>query len=116
MIWSTRRQSLYGRYRLHHAAVSAVAVSANEKFVVSAGGKDDNTYIVWNISEAAPMCGRTITEIDRVHKYSTILADWLLLMVLGAFARLIFGPASIILSITFSSYDYKILVYKMLVD
>ncbi len=35
---------------LHHADVAAVAISPSDKFVVSAGGKDDPTVLVWDIA------------------------------------------------------------------
>jgi len=35
---------------LHHADVAAVAISPSDKFVVSAGGNDDPTVLVWDIA------------------------------------------------------------------
>lgn len=58
VIWNTSSLQEYGRYRLHHASVVGVTVSPGERFVVSAGGKDDSSFVVWSVEQRLPLCGR----------------------------------------------------------
>ena len=58
VIWNAPALQEFGRYRLHHASVAGVTVSPGERFVVSAGGKDDASFVVWSVEQRAPLCGK----------------------------------------------------------
>lgn len=58
IVWSTLDLKAIGDYVLHHADVAAVAISPTDKYVVSAGGKDDPTVLVWDIQTRSPLCGK----------------------------------------------------------
>ena len=59
IIWSTTTLSEIGRHRIHHASVADVAISPGDKYVVSAGGRDDESYIVWDLADSkVPLCGK----------------------------------------------------------
>lgn len=42
---------------LHKAKVQALAFSANDTFLASLGGPDDNSLVVWNVSTCKAICG-----------------------------------------------------------
>jgi len=42
---------------LHKVKVQALAFSADEQFLASVGGQDDNTLVVWDLSTGRPLCG-----------------------------------------------------------
>eukprot|EP01062_Namystynia_karyoxenos_P031385 TRINITY_DN2327_c0_g1_i4.p1 TRINITY_DN2327_c0_g1~~TRINITY_DN2327_c0_g1_i4.p1 ORF type:complete len:664 (+),score=248.70 TRINITY_DN2327_c0_g1_i4:80-1993(+) len=50
------RQLIF-RLTLHKVKVQAVAFSADESYLASLGGQDDNTLVVWDLSTGRPLCG-----------------------------------------------------------
>ena len=57
IVWNAKELTSLGDYVLHHANVAAVAISPNDMYVVSAGGKDDPTVLGWDIASRTPLCG-----------------------------------------------------------
>ncbi len=57
IVWNAHELKSIGDYVLHHANVAAVGISPNDVYVVSAGGKDDPTVLVWDIATRTPLCG-----------------------------------------------------------
>ena len=59
VIWDARGPRQMASHRLHHAKVSAVRVSPDDAYVVSAAGPDDKNapYVVWDVNLAIPLCG-----------------------------------------------------------
>eukprot|EP01062_Namystynia_karyoxenos_P031382 TRINITY_DN2327_c0_g1_i1.p1 TRINITY_DN2327_c0_g1~~TRINITY_DN2327_c0_g1_i1.p1 ORF type:complete len:681 (+),score=209.75 TRINITY_DN2327_c0_g1_i1:127-2043(+) len=53
--YATRK--LIFRLTLHKVKVQAVAFSADESYLASLGGQDDNTLVVWDLSTGRPLCG-----------------------------------------------------------
>lgn len=45
------------RMILHKVKVQALAFSADEQFLASVGGQDDNTLVVWDLASGRPLCG-----------------------------------------------------------
>jgi len=50
-------QKLVHRMILHKVKVQALAFSADEQFLASVGGQDDNTLVVWDLATGRPLCG-----------------------------------------------------------
>eukprot|EP01065_Artemidia_motanka_P044429 TRINITY_DN6323_c0_g1_i1.p1 TRINITY_DN6323_c0_g1~~TRINITY_DN6323_c0_g1_i1.p1 ORF type:complete len:639 (+),score=216.67 TRINITY_DN6323_c0_g1_i1:117-2033(+) len=50
-------KKLIFRLTLHKVKVQAVAFSADESYLASLGGQDDNTLVVWDLSTGRPLCG-----------------------------------------------------------
>jgi len=48
---------LIHRMSLHKVKVQALAFSADEKYLASLGGQDDNSLVVWDLSTGRPLCG-----------------------------------------------------------
>lgn len=57
IIWDFQTRSLYCRMALHRNKVEALAFSPSDKYIVSLGGEDDGTVVVWSIASKAAICG-----------------------------------------------------------
>ncbi|XP_076871508.1 cilia- and flagella-associated protein 52 isoform X2 [Brachyhypopomus gauderio] len=57
IIWDYARREIYSRLILHKAKVEALAFSPNDKYLVSLGGQDDGSIVVWNIEKKEAICG-----------------------------------------------------------
>ena len=66
IIWDTASLTNVGSHLLHHASVAAIGISPNDRFVASAGGRDDPTILIWDIDAKSPICGRNfmINSLD----------------------------------------------------
>eukprot|EP00756_Hemistasia_phaeocysticola_P015762 Hpha_TRINITY_DN15433_c0_g2::TRINITY_DN15433_c0_g2_i1::g.175930::m.175930 len=56
-VFECATRKLIFRLTLHKVKVQAVAFSADEKYLASLGGQDDNTLVVWDLSTGRPLCG-----------------------------------------------------------
>ncbi|XP_065132931.1 cilia- and flagella-associated protein 52 [Paramisgurnus dabryanus] len=57
IIWDYEKQEIYARLVLHKAKVEDLSFSPNEKYLVSLGGQDDASIVVWNIKTKEAICG-----------------------------------------------------------
>ncbi|XP_068448325.1 cilia- and flagella-associated protein 52 [Clinocottus analis] len=57
IIWDYTQRAIYAQLPLHKAKVEALAFSPNEKYLVSLGGQDDGSIVVWNIETKQAICG-----------------------------------------------------------
>ncbi|XP_026877749.2 cilia- and flagella-associated protein 52 [Electrophorus electricus] len=57
IIWDYARREIYARLILHKAKVEALAFSPNDKYLVTLGGQDDGSIVVWNIEKKEAICG-----------------------------------------------------------
>uniref|UniRef100_A0A8C2X6V7 Cilia- and flagella-associated protein 52 n=1 Tax=Cyclopterus lumpus TaxID=8103 RepID=A0A8C2X6V7_CYCLU len=57
IIWDYAQRTIYAQLQLHKAKVEALAFSPNEKYLVSLGGQDDGSIVVWNIETKQAICG-----------------------------------------------------------
>ncbi|ESN89994.1 hypothetical protein HELRODRAFT_187659 [Helobdella robusta] len=64
IIWSFGDRREYCKLSLHRNAVQAVAFSANDKYLVSLGGPDDGSLVVWNIAKKEAICGSPAQSIS----------------------------------------------------
>lgn len=53
--FETRR--MVHRMVLHKVTVQCLAFSADEAFLASVGGRDDNTVVAWDLTSGRPLCG-----------------------------------------------------------
>jgi len=57
IIWDfASRQEKY-RLTLHKVCVQCINFSPTEQYVVTLGGQDDNSIVVWNLDNGQPICG-----------------------------------------------------------
>lgn len=57
IIWDYETRSLRARLTLHKVKVEALAFSPNDAFLVTLGGQDDGSVVVWNVETGDAICG-----------------------------------------------------------
>ncbi|KAM9363502.1 cilia- and flagella-associated protein 52 [Symphorus nematophorus] len=57
IIWDYAQRTIYAQLVLHKAKIEALAFSPNDKYLVSLGGQDDGSIVVWNIATKQAICG-----------------------------------------------------------
>ncbi|KAL2101062.1 hypothetical protein ACEWY4_002823 [Coilia grayii] len=57
IIWDFAERCIYARLQLHKAKVEALAFSPGEKYLVTLGGQDDCSVVVWNVETKKAICG-----------------------------------------------------------
>uniref|UniRef100_A0A8C6T1Z7 Cilia- and flagella-associated protein 52 n=1 Tax=Neogobius melanostomus TaxID=47308 RepID=A0A8C6T1Z7_9GOBI len=74
IIWDFEQRSIYAQLSLHKTKVEALSFSPNNKYLVSLGGVDDGSIVVWNIETKQAICGSPATAHTAGHcltvKYS----------------------------------------------
>ncbi|KAM4745426.1 cilia- and flagella-associated protein 52-like [Anableps anableps] len=59
IIWNYAERTIHSQLLLHKAKVEAVTFSPNDKYLVSLGGQDDGSIVVWNIETKQAICRNT---------------------------------------------------------
>ncbi|KAL5019283.1 hypothetical protein ScPMuIL_005005 [Solemya velum] len=59
IIWDFRKLELYCRLTLHKVRVEALAFSPSDCFLVSLGGQDDGSVVIWNVEKKEALCGHS---------------------------------------------------------
>ncbi|KAG9350472.1 hypothetical protein JZ751_026835 [Albula glossodonta] len=67
IIWDYSKREIYARLRLHKAKVEDLAFSPNDKYLVSLGGQDDGSIVVWNIETREAICGNPASAHSAGH-------------------------------------------------
>eukprot|EP00471_Norrisiella_sphaerica_P013453 CAMPEP_0184496282 /NCGR_PEP_ID=MMETSP0113_2-20130426/33553_1 /TAXON_ID=91329 /ORGANISM="Norrisiella sphaerica, Strain BC52" /LENGTH=646 /DNA_ID=CAMNT_0026882843 /DNA_START=84 /DNA_END=2024 /DNA_ORIENTATION=+ len=57
VLWNMETCEAVHKLVLHKGEVKDLCISDNEKFLVSLGGRDDNTIVVWDIETGEAICG-----------------------------------------------------------
>ncbi|XP_002736733.1 cilia- and flagella-associated protein 52-like [Saccoglossus kowalevskii] len=57
IIWDFEKRELYARLTLHKVKVESLAFSPKDKYLVTVGGQDDGSVVVWNIAKKEAICG-----------------------------------------------------------
>ncbi|XP_065065504.1 cilia- and flagella-associated protein 52-like [Rhopilema esculentum] len=57
IVWDFPSKSLYKKLALHKVKVQALAFSPNDKFLVTLGGEDDGSVVVWDLKKKDAVCG-----------------------------------------------------------
>uniref|UniRef100_A0A673Z952 Cilia- and flagella-associated protein 52 n=1 Tax=Salmo trutta TaxID=8032 RepID=A0A673Z952_SALTR len=57
IIWDYEKRAIHARLQLHKAKVEGLAFSPNDKYLVSLGGQDDGSIVVWNLESKEAICG-----------------------------------------------------------
>ena len=52
IVWDYEERKLLYRLSLHKVKVEALAFSPNELFLITLGGQDDGSVVVWNLKTA----------------------------------------------------------------
>ncbi|XP_028265372.1 cilia- and flagella-associated protein 52 [Parambassis ranga] len=57
IIWDYATRTIYAELVLHKAKIEALSFSPSNKYLVSLGGRDDGSIVVWDIETKTPICG-----------------------------------------------------------
>lgn len=57
IIWDYKTKELHSRLTLHKVKVQSLSFSPNDKFLVSLGGQDDGSVVIWDIQKKEAVCG-----------------------------------------------------------
>uniref|UniRef100_A0ABK0L4C2 Cilia- and flagella-associated protein 52 n=1 Tax=Rattus norvegicus TaxID=10116 RepID=A0ABK0L4C2_RAT len=57
ILWDFKKRELIARLSLHKGKIEALAFSPNDLYLVSLGGPDDGSVVVWSIAKRDAICG-----------------------------------------------------------
>ncbi|XP_038067844.1 cilia- and flagella-associated protein 52-like [Patiria miniata] len=57
IIWDFQEKEQYCKLELHKVKVQSLAFSPSSKYLVSLGGKDDGSVVVWDVAKKESVCG-----------------------------------------------------------
>ncbi|XP_076027283.1 cilia- and flagella-associated protein 52-like [Genypterus blacodes] len=57
IIWNYAQRAIHARQQLHKNKVEALSFSPNDKYLVSLGGQDDGSIVVWDVETKQAICG-----------------------------------------------------------
>ena len=57
IVWDYEKKEQYCRFSLHKVNVEALSFSYNDKYLVSLGGQDDGSVVVWDLETKDSICG-----------------------------------------------------------
>ncbi|XP_018617658.2 cilia- and flagella-associated protein 52 isoform X1 [Scleropages formosus] len=57
IIWDFAARKIHARLQIHKAKVESLAFSPNDIYLVSLGGQDDGSIVVWNVESKEAICG-----------------------------------------------------------
>ncbi|XP_076027281.1 cilia- and flagella-associated protein 52-like [Genypterus blacodes] len=57
IIWDYAQKAIHARQQLHKAKVEALSFSPNDTYLVSLGGQDDGSIVVWDVETKQAICG-----------------------------------------------------------
>ncbi|XP_037830552.1 cilia- and flagella-associated protein 52 isoform X2 [Kryptolebias marmoratus] len=67
IIWNYAERTIHAQLDLHKAKVEAVTFSPNDKYLVTLGGQDDGSIVVWNIETKQSICGSPVSARGAGH-------------------------------------------------
>ncbi|XP_060074864.1 cilia- and flagella-associated protein 52-like [Ylistrum balloti] len=57
IIWNYEKRELYKRLQLHKVKIEALVFSPKDTFLLSLGGQDDGSVVVWDVKTKTSICG-----------------------------------------------------------
>uniref|UniRef100_V9KQM2 Cilia- and flagella-associated protein 52 n=2 Tax=Callorhinchus milii TaxID=7868 RepID=V9KQM2_CALMI len=75
IVWNYAERSRHAKLILHMAKVEAVAISPNDLYLVSLGGQDDDSVVIWNLETKHSICGSPSTIPTAGHALTVKFAN-----------------------------------------
>ncbi|XP_018423807.1 PREDICTED: cilia- and flagella-associated protein 52 [Nanorana parkeri] len=66
-LWDYAKRESCGKLTLHKVKVEALSFSPNDQYLVSLGGQDDGSVILWNVLTGEPICGSPASSVSAGH-------------------------------------------------
>uniref|UniRef100_A0A8C3PHN5 Cilia- and flagella-associated protein 52 n=1 Tax=Calidris pygmaea TaxID=425635 RepID=A0A8C3PHN5_9CHAR len=57
ILWDFQKQELLARFSLHKGNIKDLAFSPNNRYLMSLGGQDDGSVVVWDVAKREGVCG-----------------------------------------------------------
>nr|XP_033335885.1 cilia- and flagella-associated protein 52 [Megalopta genalis] len=57
IIWDYEKREMKASYEMHKVRVEDVCFTRNEEYLISLGGMDDGSIVVWDVLNETPLCG-----------------------------------------------------------
>ncbi|XP_031845942.1 cilia- and flagella-associated protein 52 isoform X2 [Nomia melanderi] len=57
IIWDYENRKMKGSYDMHKVRVEDVCFTQDERYLISLGGRDDGSIVVWDVLNGNPLCG-----------------------------------------------------------
>jgi len=58
VIWDFETKAKLTEYQVHHVCVEYLAFTAQDRYLVSLGGRDDARVVVCDLEKKEPICGK----------------------------------------------------------
>ncbi|KAM3922864.1 cilia- and flagella-associated protein 52 [Leptodactylus fuscus] len=66
-LWDYGKRESCGKLSLHKVKVEALAFSPNDRYLVSLGGQDDGSVVLWNMATREAICGSPASSLSAGH-------------------------------------------------
>uniref|UniRef100_A0A2K5ILM4 Cilia- and flagella-associated protein 52 n=1 Tax=Colobus angolensis palliatus TaxID=336983 RepID=A0A2K5ILM4_COLAP len=74
ILWDYKKRELLARLSLHKGKIEALAFSPNDLYLVSLGGPDDGSVVVWSIAKRDAICGSPAAGLNVGNATSVIFS------------------------------------------
>ncbi|XP_072259665.1 cilia- and flagella-associated protein 52 [Pyxicephalus adspersus] len=75
LMWDYNKRECCGKLTLHKVKVEALAFSPNDKYLVSLGGQDDGSIVLWNVLTKEPICGSPASSLNAGHALTVTFSN-----------------------------------------
>lgn len=62
IVWDWVTRTEVARYDIHKLVVASICFNATERYVISLGGPDCGSIVVWDLEQRKPICGATASK------------------------------------------------------
>ncbi|KAI4470193.1 wd-40 repeat protein [Holotrichia oblita] len=62
ILWDFYGRTILSEHELHKVRVEAVAFSLNDRYLISLGGRDCGSVVVWDVQDGQPLCGNSASR------------------------------------------------------
>ncbi|XP_071968734.1 cilia- and flagella-associated protein 52 [Engystomops pustulosus] len=66
-LWDYAKREACGKLSLHKVKVEALAFSPNDRYLVSLGGQDDGSVVLWDVATREAICGSPASSLSAGH-------------------------------------------------
>ncbi|XP_066442698.1 cilia- and flagella-associated protein 52 [Eleutherodactylus coqui] len=74
-IWDYAKREPWGKLSLHKVKVQALAFSPDDQYLVSLGGQDDGSVVLWNVATREAICGSPGSSLNVGHALSVTFTN-----------------------------------------
>ncbi|MEE6520410.1 hypothetical protein FKM82_018264, partial [Ascaphus truei] len=74
-LWDYVTKEACAKLTLHKVKVEALDFSPNDLYLVSLGGQDDGSVILWNVAKREAICGSTASSLSAGHALTVIFSN-----------------------------------------